>query len=73
MDLTPYKNQLNALKQCITNVKVAQTNYRKAEEACSYGVSALMSRLFWQKMFWRLLRTRYAVRHELMSYLIRRC
>lgn len=38
MDLTPYKNQLNALRQCIVNVELAQVNYRSALEAQSYGV-----------------------------------
>ena len=38
MDLMRYKNKLNALRQCITNVELAQAAYRSAVENCSYGM-----------------------------------
>lgn len=38
MDLTKYRNHVNKLKQCITNVELAKAAYRTAEENCSYGM-----------------------------------
>lgn len=39
MDLTKYKNQISSLQRCVTNVELAQTNYRRAEECVSYCVA----------------------------------
>lgn len=33
-----YKNHVNMLNRCITNVELAQTAYRTAVDNCSYGM-----------------------------------
>lgn len=38
MDLMPYKNQLNRLRQSIINVELAQTAYMDAIEMVSHGM-----------------------------------